>query len=464
MENKITFVRKIKLSVINDNIDIRNQEYQKLRDIQYHTWKLANKIVQGQLTLKTLPEIILYKYPEKYTRYKEIQNKILEFSTIKKKTQEDKDKLKILYTEAKSIVDECEEEMNQYIRSQSIQNYTYGKNADEYYDLIPSTVRTTLNQKVFKEFNEKLKSYLRGEESIQTYKKTIPVPFQASAISNLSKNENGSFTFTLFKINLECHLGKDGNNTKHILESLIANDGKFKLCDSSYQFKEKDFFLLLTVSTEQTKTKKNSNMVAGVDLGVSRMATLIIRDISDCNKVNYIERKFFGDISLMKKMIHYNNEKSNLNRYLLGKTGKGRLHAVKKKNNQLNKFSNFRDNYNKKIAHKIIMRCITNNVSTIVLEELSGIGNSNFFLKNWPYFDLQTKIKIKAKEYGIDVLLVDRAYTSQTCPKCGYVHRDNRQQQKEFSCTNPTIKCDYKANADVTAAINLTAKINKEKI
>jgi len=459
MNQNFTFVRKIKLGIINDTKEGKNADYERMRSIQYHSWKLANRIVQGQFFLRFFPEVILFKHPDTYELYKEIQGRITKISQIKKKTDLDKAELKSCYAQIKDIQKQFEIEIEEYRRNGSIQNFTYAFNADEYRDLIPSTVRASLNQKVFKDFNTRYKNFLQGNASIQTYKKTLAVPFQGKSIIDLKLEKEG-FTFNLFGIKFLCLLGKDGNNTKHILTHLTNKTDEFKLNDSSFMFKDGELFMNMNLSSNVVKVKKNPNIVAGIDLGVSRMATMVIRDRSSDSSTNYIERRFFGDDSLMKRAMFYQNKRSNVNRSYLTKTGKGRLHAVKSKNQNLDKFARFRDNFNKKIAHDIIQRCIANNVSVIVMEDLSKIGELNFFMKNWPYFDLQTKIENKAKEYGIKVEYVDPAYTSQTCPACGHVGKENREIQKHFECKS----CGVKGNADVIGAINIANKIPIESL
>ena len=54
------------------------------------------------------------------------------------------------------------------------------------------------------------------------------------------------------------------------------------------------------------------------------------------------------------------------------------------------------------------------------------------------------------------VIEVNPAHTSQRCPKCGFTHKDNRESQSRFGCINP--ECNYTANADYVAAINIKVK------
>ena len=44
---------------------------------------------------------------------------------------------------------------------------------------------------------------------------------------------------------------------------------------------------------------------------------------------------------------------------------------------------------------------------------------------------------------GVGMILVNPAYTSQTCSQCGYVAKENRESQAVFICK----KCSYTANA-----------------
>jgi putative transposase len=55
---------------------------------------------------------------------------------------------------------------------------------------------------------------------------------------------------------------------------------------------------------------------------------------------------------------------------------------------------------------------------------------------------------------GGTVIAVPSRYTSQTCPQCGHVSKENRPQQALFSC----VACGYTYHADVVAAQNILAR------
>ena len=64
-------------------------------------------------------------------------------------------------------------------------------------------------------------------------------------------------------------------------------------------------------------------------------------------------------------------------------------------------------------------------------------------IKNW--FNQQ------AEKQGIRVHLTSACYSSQQCPECGYISKDNRPSQEQFKCVN----CQYTDNADINASKNL---------
>ena len=75
--------------------------------------------------------------------------------------------------------------------------------------------------------------------------------------------------------------------------------------------------------------------------------------------------------------------------------------------------------------------------------------NRAILQQNWSGF--LTVLQYKAKLAGVEVVLVNPAYTSQACSACGYTAKENRESQAIFRCVN----CSYEANADVNAALNI---------
>ena len=68
-------------------------------------------------------------------------------------------------------------------------------------------------------------------------------------------------------------------------------------------------------------------------------------------------------------------------------------------------------------------------------------------LSSWVRGEMDERIEFKASERGVRVLYVPAAYSSQTCPECGYTSRKNRKGDR-FKCR----ACGLEAHADIKAA------------
>jgi IS605 OrfB family transposase len=100
----------------------------------------------------------------------------------------------------------------------------------------------------------------------------------------------------------------------------------------------------------------------------------------------------------------------------------------------------------------------------IALEDLKGIRErisaqrtvkrKRRVLHSWAYFQLRAFIAYKAAAAGVRVVLVDPAFTSQTCSHCGQCEKANRKSQAQFLC----VSCGYSAHADTNAAVNIAVR------
>lgn len=68
--------------------------------------------------------------------------------------------------------------------------------------------------------------------------------------------------------------------------------------------------------------------------------------------------------------------------------------------------------------------------------------------------EFRRQLGYKLAWHGGMLLVVPPHHTSQTCPACAHVSKDNRQTQASFLC----VDCGYKNHADVVGAINVLAR------
>jgi putative transposase len=70
------------------------------------------------------------------------------------------------------------------------------------------------------------------------------------------------------------------------------------------------------------------------------------------------------------------------------------------------------------------------------------------------WFEFRRQLDYKLDWNGGILIAVPPHYTSQTCPCCGHVAKENRKTQAQFEC----VDCGYKNNADVVGAMNILAR------
>jgi len=78
----------------------------------------------------------------------------------------------------------------------------------------------------------------------------------------------------------------------------------------------------------------------------------------------------------------------------------------------------------------------------------SGL-NKSILDQGW--FEFRRQLDYKLAWSGGHLIAVPPQNTSRTCPCCGQVSADNRQEQARFEC----VACSFKENADVVGAINV---------
>jgi len=96
----------------------------------------------------------------------------------------------------------------------------------------------------------------------------------------------------------------------------------------------------------------------------------------------------------------------------------------------------------------------------VVMEDLTGLTRDTKsklskkmrrLLNNCGISKISKRIAIKQKRLGFRIVEVNRAYTSQECPICHNIDKENRKDQAHFKC----IKCGYKRQADYVASVNI---------
>ena len=312
-------------------------------------------------------------------------------------------------------------------------------------------------------FKNDLGDMLSGTKSIPTFGKDQPLDLHKNSIKLSYIDNNFFFDIALIDQGLKKTLNysntslhfkafvKD-DSSRTILERCI--DGVYNISSSTLQYdrRKKMWYLNLCYAFEKTiNNNLDKDKILGVDLGVCLPLMASVYGSKD-------RLSFTGD-----DIIHHRKSVEGRRRAMLKQSahcGQGRVgHGYKKRVQPIEKLSesvtNFRNTKNHIYSKALVDYAIKNNCGTIQMEDLTGItANTTAFLKNWSYYDLQTKIKYKADVQGIQVKFVKPRYTSQRCSKCGNINTDNRPNQSTFCCSS----CGFEENADYNASQNLSIK------
>ena len=96
-----------------------------------------------------------------------------------------------------------------------------------------------------------------------------------------------------------------------------------------------------------------------------------------------------------------------------------------------------------------------------VLEDLTNVSFDTLEKRNkdqrreirsWAFYQFEQLLMYKSMETGAVAIKVAPDYTSQRCPKCGRIHKENRNHEThEYVCDS----CGYRSNDDRVGAMNL---------
>jgi putative transposase len=192
--------------------------------------------------------------------------------------------------------------------------------------------------------------------------------------------------------------------------------------------------------------------VLGVDLGIVNLAT-------------DSDGESFSGQQVERRRQWYQARRQALQK-VGTKSAKRRLHQLRGRQRRFQKDTNHH------ISKRLVAKAGVPSGPTkrrIALEDLSGIRTrarvrgrgQRARHSNWAFSQLRFFISYKAEQAGVQLDLIDPAYTSQRCSACGHAERRNRKNQAEFCC----VVCDHQLGADYNAAINIErAAVNRPMV
>ena len=203
------------------------------------------------------------------------------------------------------------------------------------------------------------------------------------------------------------------------------------------------WYLYISATKEVTNFDKQTvKHVVGIDRGLRFLAT------------SYDEQgktAFFDGQAIIRKRAKYQKLRATLQ----AKGTKSAKRRLKKLSGRENRWIS---DVNHCLSKTLVQKYGANTL--FVLENLNGVSFERTDLpkalrnqnKSWAFYQLEQFLTYKAYLHNSEVVEVSAKYTSQRCPKCGVIKKDNRHHEKhEYHCTN----CGYCSNDDRIGAMNI---------
>lgn len=212
-----------------------------------------------------------------------------------------------------------------------------------------------------------------------------------------------------------------------------------KVCTADLINREGTWCLHIVVDIPAPEIASN-DAVIGVDLGIAQPAVT--------SNAKFLGKKRWRDVEAKQFRLRRALQKSG------SKSAKRHLRKIGRKQQR------FRRDCDHVLSKQIVASVPPG--STIVVENLTNIrariktrkGKQARRIHGWSFDQLRRFITYKAEERGCTVVGVDPRHTSQTCPVCGHIARNNRRSRSLFGCR----QCGYTLHADLVGAINIAAK------
>ena len=220
-------------------------------------------------------------------------------------------------------------------------------------------------------------------------------------------------------------------------------DGSWTLGTAKVLKSGKHWYLHIAVTKEVEKSEFKSSHVVGIDRGLRQLLTIY----DEKGKTIFVNGK-----QILQKRRYYKNLRKELQSKGT-KSAKRRLKAIGERE------SRWMSDVNHCLSKTLVNRYGSGTI--FVLEDLTGVifdtvskrsKKDRYEHHSWSFYDFEQKLIYKAIDKGSQVVSCDAHYTSQRCPKCGYIDARNRNKDKhEFCCK----ACSYRTNDDRVAAMNI---------
>ncbi len=213
--------------------------------------------------------------------------------------------------------------------------------------------------------------------------------------------------------------------------------------------KGKHWYASIQVEYEANILEHKSTSAIGIDMGVKRFATL--SDGSFIEPLNSFKKSAEKLATLQRKLKHKKKFSKNWQKQKAKITKYHEKIAADRRDFLHKKSTAICENQAVICIEDLKIKNMSKTAKLKNVKQKSGL-NKSILDQGWGmFFDMLT---YKQDWNGGRVIKVPPQHTSQKCPSCHHVAKENRLTQAEFVC----VECGYKNNADVVGAINVLTR------
>lgn len=286
------------------------------------------------------------------------------------------------------------------ILTTSRDNTTYQVLSKAFKGECPMGMLSGLNMVIAQTYKKEAKDVRYGLKSLRSYKRDLPMPIRRGDISNITKLDDGNYSFFVYGTTFKTWFGHDLSGNEIIFDRAMA--GEYKLCDSSLQIKNNKLFLLAVFQFEKQTVELDADKIleAELDINVPIRIKVGRKEIAIGDQGEFLHRRLSIQAGLRRVQMA-----SRFN-----KAGKGR----KKKMRAIEHFKEMEDNYVETRIHqytaKLVSWCVKLKCGKLVLKnqaikEEEAKEDKEYLLRNWTYFGMKEKILYKCAKFGIEVIV-----------------------------------------------------------
>jgi len=168
---------------------------------------------------------------------------------------------------------------------------------------------------------------------------------------------------------------------------------------------------------------------------------------------------------IKNKRNHYSQMRAVLQRKASKGTRSSRRRCRELQQRLSGKERHFQKHINHEITSQLVKKAATNKTA-IAIEDLTNIRTrtneqprskkERRLSNNWAFYQFRMFLTYKCVLYGVKLILVNPAYTSQTCHKCLHIHPTKGKSYrngKDYHCKH----CGWKGDADYNGAKKIAA-------